>query len=103
MCVSQPYRRAGVYTWKSWASRRFGGIFPGRTHVSRFDTLPANWMVFDDSTPASRGEVLEYSRELEKFLADIERRAFRMAQIALRDPDDALDVVQDAMLKLTKN
>jgi RNA polymerase sigma-70 factor (ECF subfamily) len=47
--------------------------------------------------------VLEYSRELEKFLAEIERRAFRMAQIALRDPDDALDVVQDAMLKLTKN
>jgi RNA polymerase sigma-70 factor (ECF subfamily) len=47
--------------------------------------------------------VLEYSRELEKFLAEIERRAFRMAQVALRDADDALDVVQDAMLKLTKN
>jgi RNA polymerase sigma-70 factor (ECF subfamily) len=26
-----------------------------------------------------------------------------MAQVALRDADDALDVVQDAMLKLTKN
>jgi RNA polymerase sigma-70 factor (ECF subfamily) len=26
-----------------------------------------------------------------------------MAQIALRDPDDAMDVVQDAMLKLTRN
>jgi RNA polymerase sigma-70 factor (ECF subfamily) len=26
-----------------------------------------------------------------------------MAQIALRDPDDALDVVQDAMLKLARN
>jgi RNA polymerase sigma-70 factor (ECF subfamily) len=36
-------------------------------------------------------------------LADIERRAFRMAQVALRDPDDALDVVQDAMLKLARN
>ena len=71
--------------------------------MSRFDTLPANWMAYDDSTPASRGEVLEYTRELEKFLANIERRAFRMAQVALRDPDDALDVVQDAMLKLTKN
>lgn len=29
----------------------------------------------------------------------MERRAFRIAQIALRDTDDALDVVQDAMLK----
>ena len=42
-------------------------------------------------------------RELEKFLAEIERRAFRMAQVALRDPDDALDVVQDAMLKLARS
>jgi RNA polymerase sigma-70 factor (ECF subfamily) len=60
-------------------------------------------MVWDGPTPALEGVVLEYSRELEKFLAEIERRAFRMAQIALRDADDALDVVQDAMLKLTKN
>jgi RNA polymerase sigma-70 factor (ECF subfamily) len=36
-------------------------------------------------------------------LAEIERRAFRMAQVALRDADDALDVVQDAMLKLTRS
>jgi len=50
--------------------------------------------------PAPEGAVLEYTKELEKFLAEIERRAFRMAHIALRDTDDALDVVQDAMLKL---
>jgi RNA polymerase sigma-70 factor (ECF subfamily) len=60
-------------------------------------------MFWDSPAPAEKGAVLEYSQELEKFLADIERRAFRMAQVALRDTDDALDVVQDAMLKLTKN
>src|ERR1700742_4151080 len=71
--------------------------------MARFDTLSTAWMVWDNPAPAPEGAVLEYTRELEKFLADIERRAFRMAQVALRDPDDALDVVQDAMLKLTKN
>jgi RNA polymerase sigma-70 factor (ECF subfamily) len=60
-------------------------------------------MFWDSPAPATKGAVLEYSKELEKFLADIERRAFRLAQVSLRDADDALDVVQDAMLKLTRN
>jgi RNA polymerase sigma-70 factor (ECF subfamily) len=71
--------------------------------MAPFDTLNTAWMVWDGPAPTPQGAVLEYTKELEKFLAEIERRAFRMAQVALRDADDALDVVQDAMLKLTRS
>jgi RNA polymerase sigma-70 factor, ECF subfamily len=71
--------------------------------MARFGTLNSAWTVWDNPAPAPKGAVLEYTKELEKFLAEIERRAYRIAQVALRDPDDALDVVQDAMLKLTRS
>jgi RNA polymerase sigma-70 factor (ECF subfamily) len=40
---------------------------------------------------------------LDRFLADVERRAFRMARISTGDRDAALDIVQDAMLKLVRS
>ncbi len=46
-------------------------------------------------------ETEETARALEAFLASVERKAFRIAQIALRHEADALDVVQDAMLQLS--
>jgi len=41
-------------------------------------------------------------QEISAFLADVERRAFKQAMFAVRDEEAALDVVQDAMLKLTE-
>lgn len=46
--------------------------------------------------------ILVESRDLERFLSDVQQRAFRIARIALRHDDDALDVVQDAMLQLSR-
>ena len=37
---------------------------------------------------------------LEQFLKDVEKRAFRIAHIATSNVDDALDIVQDAMMVL---
>ena len=45
---------------------------------------------------------LASSQELSAFLAEVERRAFKQAVFAVRDDEAALDVVQDAMLKLTE-
>ena len=50
-------------------------------------------------------EVLEddlaTQEQLAAFLAEVERRAFKQAVFAVRDQHLALDIVQDAMLKLT--
>jgi RNA polymerase sigma-70 factor (ECF subfamily) len=42
-------------------------------------------------------------REIEAFLKSVEKRAFRIAELSLRQPDDALDVVQEAMLQLVRH
>jgi RNA polymerase sigma-70 factor (ECF subfamily) len=41
--------------------------------------------------------------ELSEFLAGAERRAYKQALFAVRDQDNALDVVQDAMIKLAEH
>jgi len=40
---------------------------------------------------------------LDAFLAQVERRAFRVAELHLRQREDAMDAVQDAMLRLVKH
>lgn len=60
-------------------------------------------------TPSRAGRVmeaeggrLEQAAELNAFLASVERRACRTVQMAIRDRDEALDIVQGAMLRLAQ-
>jgi len=45
---------------------------------------------------------LATEQEIARFLAEVERRAFRHAMFALRDEPLALDLVQESMLRLTE-
>lgn len=42
------------------------------------------------------------TQTIEQFLASIQSRAFRFAELGLRNRDDALDAVQDAMLRMLR-
>lgn len=55
------------------------------------------------SGPGNLAASTTESRALDAFLAGIERKAFKIAQLALRNEDDALDAVQDAMLSLVRS
>jgi RNA polymerase sigma-70 factor (ECF subfamily) len=50
----------------------------------------------------TKGKRLASRNELSEFLAGVERRAYKQALFAVRNDEHALDVVQDAMLKLSE-
>lgn len=74
--------------------------------MSGFASLDGLVRPLADAEPRSRLEEARldaaHARELDRFLASVERRAFRIAQMSLRNADDAHDVVQVAMLRLAE-
>lgn len=69
--------------------------------VDRSATLDAPFLL---GTPrAAREGSLDRERALDRFLAGIERRALRIAQLALRNHAEAEDAVQDAMIRLVRH
>lgn len=65
--------------------------------------MPLTLSAFDPAIACRIRVVNDPARELNAFLASVERRALRIAEIALRDRDEALDVVQDSMIQLARS
>src|SRR3954467_11599063 len=59
-------------------------------------------MVTSPDPQSPRRRVLASRSELSAFLKGVERRAFKQAVFAVRDQEAALDIVQDAMLRLAQ-
>ena len=57
---------------------------------------------FDTIAAQQQRNPLASRSELSAFLVGVEKRAFKQAMFAVRDQDAALDIVQDAMLRLAE-
>lgn len=72
-----------------------------RPDDSESGTVNSVSAVFEAELLAPEGKAVPAT--LDAFLAGMERRAFRMAELHLGNREDALDAVQDAMLRLVKH
>ncbi|HEX6994874.1 MAG TPA: RNA polymerase sigma factor [Gammaproteobacteria bacterium] len=56
----------------------------------------------DDASAQIDAPSRSCAQDMDRFLREIEARAYRIAMLGLRNRDDALDAVQDAMLRLVR-
>ena len=62
----------------------------------------ASFAVSCESRERTGVSTLQRESELNRFFIEVERRALRIAEIGVRDRDEALDLVQDAMIRLAR-
>jgi RNA polymerase sigma-70 factor, ECF subfamily len=55
-----------------------------------------------EETGLDRERALDSGAAIEAFLREVETRAYRIAVLNIRDRDEALDIVQDAMIRLVR-
>jgi RNA polymerase sigma-70 factor, ECF subfamily len=55
-----------------------------------------------EETGLDRERALDSGVAIEAFLREVETRAYRIALLNIRDRDEALDIVQDAMIRLVR-
>jgi RNA polymerase sigma-70 factor (ECF subfamily) len=76
---------------------------PQHEHANSEEAEAADMSSVASALDAELLDVRETPATLGAFLAQVERRAFRMAEMQLRQREDAMDAVQDAMLRLVKH
>ena len=72
----------------------------GDLSISSNPALILRQITFNACNEAS---TLDNRQALDRFLASVEKRAFRMATLATSSSDHAINIVQDAILSLVKN
>lgn len=76
---------------------------PGLNAISTANLNNLKTSMAENTAATNAATTLAHERALDQFLREHERRALRMAELGTRQREDAMDLVQDAMLGFVKS